>query len=98
MAEYQEARYYVGVLCPRCGLKNTVADIYRWGIEGWCMSCTREFKLTEAQKDIAKRQANDTANYSKSEGQGVAGDGCLCRMGDSDPMLHHSKCPHSGFW
>lgn len=62
MAEYQKARYYVGVPCPRCQLKNTVAGVYRWSIEGWCMSCTREFTLTEAQKNIARRQANDTVN------------------------------------
>ena len=72
MAEYQTARYYVGVPCPHCGLKNTVADVYRWGIEGWCMSCTREFTLTEAQKDIARRQANDTAHHSNAGSQEVS--------------------------
>lgn len=68
MAEYQKARYYVGVQCPRCEAKNTVADIYRWSIEGWCMSCTREFPLTPEQQAAARRKANDTTHHSNTGG------------------------------
>jgi len=59
--EYHKARYYVGVPCGHCGLRNTVADIYRYSIEGWCMSCSREFRLTADQKNQARRQASDSS-------------------------------------
>ncbi len=59
--EYHKARYYVGVPCGHCGARNTVADIYRYSIEGWCMSCSREFRLTPDQKASAQRQASDNS-------------------------------------
>ena len=59
--EYHKARYYIGTVCTHCGSTNTMADIYRYSIEGWCLSCTREFTLTTEQKAYAKGMANDSS-------------------------------------
>ena len=59
--EYHKARYYIGTICSHCQSTNTMADIYRYSIEGWCLSCTREFTLTAEQKAYAKGMANDSS-------------------------------------
>lgn len=84
--EYHKARYYVGVPCGHCGLRNTVADIYRYSIEGWCMSCTREFRLTEAQKSIARRQASDDFIHTQEPSKKVK-DASVGRWSCANPNL-----------
>ena len=47
--EYHAKRYYVGSPCEHCGATNTVADCYRYDIEGNCLSCATPWKLSEEQ-------------------------------------------------
>ena len=70
--EYHKARYYIGQACGHCHSTNTVADIYRYSIEGWCMSCTREFRLTPDQKAYAKRMASDSSIRTSEPRQKVS--------------------------
>ena len=70
--EYHKARYYIGTICDHCTSTNTMADIYRYSIEGWCLSCTREFTLTAAQKAYAKGMANDSSIRTSEPKQKVS--------------------------
>lgn len=53
--EYHAKRYYVGLPCGHCGATNTVADCYRFSIEGNCLSCSRPFELSPELKAKVRR-------------------------------------------
>lgn len=94
--EFHKARYYVGVPCGRCGSTNTVADIYRYSIEGWCMSCTREFRLTEAQKAMARRQASDNSIHTQQQRTKVPTMPASAEVQVPSPRSGNDRSPDNG--